>query len=265
MDICIGVNLRQLRKAKGITQEELAECLGVSFQTISKWERGESYPDITLLPGIANFFSVTIDELMGMDRFDKQAHLGDVYKQSHQLEMANQYSEAIEILRKALKLFPNNYGLMSELSIALSSEEVRAEMGLSALDEAKLLSERVIENCTNDKIRSTTRANLCFIYHHMGEYQRAAALAKTLPHIWESREMLMPEIVAETEYIPSLVTCIRSVIAFLCIRLKNANIHGRHASWYQRILGTGLSDNENISISRDEIAKHISGLLELLP
>lgn len=52
----LGEKLRTLRKGKDLTQEQLAERLGVSFQTISKWENSSSYPDITILPALANFF-----------------------------------------------------------------------------------------------------------------------------------------------------------------------------------------------------------------
>ncbi len=59
----IGKQIKTLRLAKGVTQEELATYLGVSFQAVSKWETETSTPDITLLPKIAVFFGITIDEL----------------------------------------------------------------------------------------------------------------------------------------------------------------------------------------------------------
>lgn len=60
----IGSNIKLLRRAKGVTQEELAEAVHVSFQAVSKWENGGA-PDIDTLPALANFFGVSIDELMG--------------------------------------------------------------------------------------------------------------------------------------------------------------------------------------------------------
>ena len=56
--------LAELRKQKGVTQEEMANTIGTSAQAISKWERGKNYPDIELLPIIADFFSTTIDNLL---------------------------------------------------------------------------------------------------------------------------------------------------------------------------------------------------------
>ena len=64
----LAENLRSLRLGKGMTQEELAEALHVTSQSVSKWERGETYPDITLLPGLANLFGTSLDALVGMDK-----------------------------------------------------------------------------------------------------------------------------------------------------------------------------------------------------
>ena len=64
MEIKLGENIKELRKTSGYTQEELAEVLGVSSQAVSRWESGNGYPDIALLPSIAEFFEVTLDELM---------------------------------------------------------------------------------------------------------------------------------------------------------------------------------------------------------
>lgn len=64
-ELTIGKVLLECRRRKGITQEALAEFLGVSKASVSKWETGTTYPDITLLPQLAAFFHMTIDELLG--------------------------------------------------------------------------------------------------------------------------------------------------------------------------------------------------------
>ena len=61
----IGKNIADLRKSNGMTQEQLAETLGVSSQTVSKWENEITMPDIMLLPVIAGCFDITVDELYG--------------------------------------------------------------------------------------------------------------------------------------------------------------------------------------------------------
>lgn len=72
MNIYLGETLKALRLKRGLTQEALADIFGVSFQSVSRWERGESYPDITLLPVIATFFGVTVDSLLGVGRVQNE-------------------------------------------------------------------------------------------------------------------------------------------------------------------------------------------------
>ncbi|WP_055666179.1 DNA (cytosine-5-)-methyltransferase [Desnuesiella massiliensis] len=62
----VKLKIAELRKAKGIGQQDLAEVLGVSFQSVSKWETGTTMPDISLLPSIAEYFNVSVDELLGL-------------------------------------------------------------------------------------------------------------------------------------------------------------------------------------------------------
>ena len=64
MKITIGANIKSLRQKKGITQDELASFLGVTKASVSKWENGQSMPDIILLPEIATYFDVTVDVLL---------------------------------------------------------------------------------------------------------------------------------------------------------------------------------------------------------
>ncbi|MBQ3491453.1 MAG: helix-turn-helix transcriptional regulator, partial [Oscillospiraceae bacterium] len=65
MKMTIGTNIKRLRSAKNITQEQLAGYLGVSSQAVSRWECGTACPDISLLPQLADFFEITVDELLG--------------------------------------------------------------------------------------------------------------------------------------------------------------------------------------------------------
>ena len=63
MELKVGSNIKRLRIAKNITQEQLSVAMNVTGAAVSKWERGETYPDITLLQPLAYFFGVTLDEI----------------------------------------------------------------------------------------------------------------------------------------------------------------------------------------------------------
>lgn len=223
MIITIGESIKRLRKMKEMTQEELALSLGISFQAISKWEKGETYPDITMLPALSNFFEVTVDELIGMNQIGKQEDLSQIFTTIHILEAENKYEEAIQLIRNALKTYPNNYSLMSELALALSFSNENTKATNSMKEEAIELSERVLANSTNEKVKSTTKVNLCFLYNDIGNNRKAQNLVRTLPHIWESREMMLMEFLSDEKYIEALTTTINTVLSMLHSKIDNIN------------------------------------------
>lgn len=73
----INLRLAELRRAKHVTQNELAEAIGTSFQTISKWENGITMPDITMLPVLAAYFHVSTDELLGLKPLKGEIYLSE--------------------------------------------------------------------------------------------------------------------------------------------------------------------------------------------
>ena len=76
MKLYIKDTIRRLRTAKGMTPEQLADALGVAFQSVSRWENGTNYPDVELIPEIAIYFGVSTDELLGMSGAIKAEKLG---------------------------------------------------------------------------------------------------------------------------------------------------------------------------------------------
>ena len=72
MKLTIGENIRNFRKKNDLTQEALADRLGVTYQSISRWENGTTYPDLELIPAIAEVLAVTVDELLGMPQIEKE-------------------------------------------------------------------------------------------------------------------------------------------------------------------------------------------------
>ena len=83
---------KALRKDKGLTQEQIAEILGTSPQTISRWETGTSYPDIMMLPAIASYFDITTDELLGIKKpVKKQKILYIQFRWQESADVVNKY------------------------------------------------------------------------------------------------------------------------------------------------------------------------------
>jgi len=116
----IAENLKALRKNREWTQEEMAEAVGVSPQSVSKWERGDTYPDITLLPALANLYKVSVDAIIGMDKINEAENRTEFFKRGHEYLRQGDDKAAIGVFTDALKTFPNDESIMSELALVLS-------------------------------------------------------------------------------------------------------------------------------------------------
>jgi len=118
------------RREKGITQDELAEYMGVSKASVSKWETAQSYPDITLLPRLAAFFNISIDELVGYQpqmtkedvrkNYNRLSHafsckpFEEVYKECH--ELTQKYYSCFPLVFKMAALLLNHYPLEKDMA-----------------------------------------------------------------------------------------------------------------------------------------------------
>lgn len=107
----LGENLKKFRSKRELTQEQLAAVLGVSAQAVSRWENGTTYPDITLLPTIASYFEITLDELMGMETFKSEEQLKELTAQLDENGSKGLIYENIKLLRDAVKIISFNSGL----------------------------------------------------------------------------------------------------------------------------------------------------------
>ena len=111
MNITIGENIKRLRKNKNITQEELANLFNITPAAVCKWETNDSYPDITLLMPLANYFGVSIDELIGYDETQLQEEINNIIKKYWELYFLNPI-EATKLISKAYIKYSNNCDIM---------------------------------------------------------------------------------------------------------------------------------------------------------
>ena len=118
-EIGIGEKIRSFRRKKEITQEQLADYLSISFQSVSKWECGDAYPDITMLPKIAAFFGVTTDELLCVDKLKEQEEVNGYQKRYREALSKGLVKEAVALMREANAKYPGNYRVMYELAYGL--------------------------------------------------------------------------------------------------------------------------------------------------
>ena len=114
MDMFIGENIRRLRREKGITQEVLAERLHVSAAAVSKWERGDSIPDIGMLLPLASYFNVSTDELLGVNSAKTREKVKIVFEERNRLSTLGKEREAFALIVNAHREFPNDWQLMED-------------------------------------------------------------------------------------------------------------------------------------------------------
>ena len=153
MTIYFGENLKKFRKAKELTQETLADFLGVSFQAVSKWERNESYPDITMLPSIASFFGVTVDDLLGVDKAKREQNIDKYIKDFDALYFSDT-PKAYEMISKAVREFPGEFSLLIRYMKALiSTKGGIKDNPKNIFEEMTSINETIQGYCTSDNIR----------------------------------------------------------------------------------------------------------------
>ena len=180
----LAENLKKYRIIKNLTQEDLANYLNITPQSVSKWERGETYPDITFLPALANIFETSIDLLIGMDVVRAKETRYNIHKEAHDYMKNNQLESAEKVYRDALLIYPNKPGMILGLAevLALKNE---AEEAVELIEKGLPLSE-------NEKQKATMRAVLCFLYLKCGNKEKGIKLSLQLPHTRESREVVFP-------------------------------------------------------------------------
>ncbi len=205
----IGEKIKDLRKKQDVTQEKLAAYLNISYQAISKWENGTALPDITLIPGIANFFGVSTDELLGMKDTKETEELKEFDKiYSENFCLGKTYDNII-LSRKVLEKYPRNYQWMMNLACVLCSyndtdEHSRFSKEHDFRGEAIRLCERVLEDCTEESVRHRAIQNLCIEYPRVGKKEQAIKLAMDMPNIYVCQEQLLSHIYEGEERIAVL-------------------------------------------------------------
>lgn len=150
-------NITRLRHNKKLTQGELAEIMGVTKASVSKWENGQSLPDILLLPQIATYFDITIDELLGYKPQLSREQIQKLY-----IELAGEFAKDPfeEVIKKSRRLVKKYYSCyefllkigilwLNHMSLAKSEEDKQ-----QLLNDMEELCVHVLEDCKDVKITS---------------------------------------------------------------------------------------------------------------
>lgn len=185
MNSNFGNNIKNLRKQRNLTQEQIAEAFGVSSQAISKWETNTSYPDISLLPVIADYFSVSVDYLLGHDTSKQKEEIEKACDYADALFEMHNYMQAVPLLREMLVKHPGNEKLMYKLAWALSGT-IRESP--DNYEEAILLYLKILEISTDTEMRIRVARDLIYRYSTKEDHESALYYASLLPSFDMCRE-----------------------------------------------------------------------------
>ena len=204
----IGKVIKLARMKKKITQESLAEALGVTTQAVSKWETNCTYPDITLIPSIANYLDVSADELLGIKLEERNRYIDEVIKKNDELIRTRYLDDSLNLINESLKKYPNDERLLNALSRCYWAR-MQMTIGKEELfDYRQELKKLIIENAHKTLEVARTKemieeANLYLIhtYPRLGEEGRLKALeiVNTLPGINYSKELRLTNVLTKDE------------------------------------------------------------------
>ena len=206
MEITIGANIKRLRTAKSITQEQLSVAMNVTCAAVSKWERGETYPDITLLQPLAYYFGVTLDELMGYDQEKIRAKIDEVIT-LYRKHMNKDKAYAHDIIVKAYRDYPNDYWIMHYYMWNIGGEmsDNDPQVLLAHKEEFLVICDKILEGCTEETLRLNAWNMCAKILHAEGKTEEALRIYQEKFTNWyhtggQKTEQLFAKDTAEYDY-----------------------------------------------------------------
>ena len=209
----IGKKIRELRLQNGLTQTEMAEIFGISPQAVSRWEIGVAYPDLELIPAVANYFGVTIDDLFGYQS-ERETRVNAILDEARALARYDNgvdvnIEKCLTLLRNGLVEFPRNEKIMCELAKTLSNagwvrcgehitynddgylvHKVAKHLENEYWSESVKLFETIIAESKDPALLNDSAYHLALLYCNLGQYEKGLALAERMPPVKHARELM---------------------------------------------------------------------------
>ena len=214
MELNLGQKIRELRRENKRTQEDLADAIGVTPQAVSRWESGGGYPDMEIIPSIANYFEVTIDELFGYDN-NRDNKIRTIVNKINSFNIKSRsdedwIEECIGMLRKGLLEFPQNEILLFHLADTLAEAGWRRYKEWLYYDEEGFLQnnyeihknneywkeaisicEYLFNNSKNTETINNSINLLVVLFRNIGEEEKSVFYAEKLPPFEECKEFAL--------------------------------------------------------------------------
>ena len=193
MELSIGEVIYKLRKEKGVTQENLANAVGVSVAAVSKWESKSSYPDITILPSIARYFNTTIDNLLNYEMKISNEEVMKLMKECARVFEKDSAENGMKLCESYIRKYPNSMflkfrvGSLYMMSLPSAKNEEESEI---MVDKAINLLE-ISSNSEEQEISETSKYVLSTLYTMKNQYDKAEEVLLSLPKVNMDRDDLL--------------------------------------------------------------------------
>lgn len=184
----IGKKIKELRKKKDMTQEKLADYLGVSYQAVSKWENGAACPDLSLILPIAKILGVSVDELFGVGENTNEAkRKKELYDAHGETWQSGDTAKRYEIALAACKEFPGDFHYLewladAEVSYGTHNCDGDPTKKNEMWESAAKHYEMIIEDCNDREIRDSAIYSLVMLLPDIGRREEAVEYAKKHPN-----------------------------------------------------------------------------------
>lgn len=200
MAVNLGEKIKELRKKKDISQEVLAQYLGVTFQAVSKWENGTTMPDVAMIPAIASFFDVTTDELFDFDIMKIEEKVMGICYEAAKIRNTDPI-KAEEMLNEGLKKYPGNIWLLNNLLYPLRIQ------GKREADILRIARTIVEMPNTDDEARLDAYRIIAETCHEMGEMGSCKSALDKIPEIYFNVNELKARLLEGDEKLENASTC----------------------------------------------------------
>ena len=182
----IGTKIKELRKRADLTQEQLADILGVAYQTVSKWECGTNAPDLSMIAPIARFFKISADELFGISESENDEKLRDLRNRWGNTWDTGDVTERYSIAKEAHAEFPGNYEFLSwladaEMFYADHHLEEHSKEWMALYESSVKHYETLIENCPDETLKNDALYGIVMSLRELGRNDEAVKYAKMHP------------------------------------------------------------------------------------
>ncbi|MBQ8719268.1 MAG: helix-turn-helix transcriptional regulator [Clostridia bacterium] len=191
MSTVIGENIKKLRRERKITQEALALHLGLSCQAVSKWERGDSLPDISMIVPMANFFRVSADEILGVTVARRESDIEGYLKEYTALDATDDVAAKYALVKKAYTEYPDDFRIIKLYTEYLCADPA-VEDGFAAHKlELQRACRHILEECGIESIRYYAMDLLSQLHYLDNEDEQAVAVLSGFPSAFQTKHQMI--------------------------------------------------------------------------